>query len=317
MDGIQDFGEGKFDARVETEGTKEIAYLSRQFNLMAQQVQKAHFDLQQKHEEIQSSINYAKRIQTALLTTDEYWNAISPEYFVYLKPKDIVSGDFFWAYNSDDDIAVWVAADCTGHGVPGAFMSMLGIGFLSEIIVEGKERDPGKILNFLRERIIRALEQKSESLKIGDGMDIALCVWDKKTNILKYSGAYNSLYIINADRKSYPENALFFGENNEGFEIKADKQPIGKFIISDVDFTTKTIQLEKGDIIYTFSDGIMDQFGGERDRKFMSKGFKNMLVSIHREEMSKQKDMIDTTLSDWLGGKDQNDDMCVVGIKVV
>ena len=116
MDGIQEFGEGKFDARVKTEGTKEISYLSRQFNQMAQQVQDAHSELHESHQQIQASINYAKRIQTALLTSDDYWNEISPEHFVYLKPKDVVSGDFFWAYKTEDDVAIWVAADCTGHG---------------------------------------------------------------------------------------------------------------------------------------------------------------------------------------------------------
>ena len=317
MDGIQEFGEGKFDARVKTEGTKEISYLSRQFNQMAQQVQDAHSELHESHQQIQASINYAKRIQTALLTSDDYWNEISPEHFVYLKPKDVVSGDFFWAYKTEDDVAIWVAADCTGHGVPGAFMSMLGISFLDEIVVEGKERDAGNVLNKLRERIIRALEQKTNNVNVGDGMDIALCIWDKKTNILEYAGAYNSLYIVNPNRVNYPEGALFFGDNKQAFEIKADKQPIGKFIIKNMPFTTKKIQLEKGDVIYTFSDGFMDQFGGENDKKYMSKGFKKLLLSINDQDMASQKETINTTLNRWIGTKKQNDDICIVGIKVV
>ncbi|HRN41479.1 MAG TPA: tetratricopeptide repeat protein, partial [Vicingus sp.] len=163
--------------------------------------------VEEQHKEITDSINYAKRIQTALLTSDEYWKEISEEHFVYLKPKDVVSGDFFWAFQTPENLALWVVADCTGHGVPGAFMSMLGISFFNEIVVENNITDAGEILNKLREKIIKALEQKGVDTQQKDGMDLALCVWDKKTETLSYSGANNPLWIIRNAPPSLPEGA--------------------------------------------------------------------------------------------------------------
>ncbi len=258
-------------------------------------------EIEHKHQEITDSINYAKRIQTALLTADEQWEKISPENFVYFKPRDVVSGDFFWAYQAPNNIAVWVAADCTGHGVPGAFMSMLGVGFLNEIVVENNITNSNEILDRLRDKIIHALEQKNVESQQKDGMDIALCVWDQNTNKLQFSGAYNPLIVI---------------RNKEILQIKADRQPIGNYF-KKKPFETKEFQLEVGDILYTFSDGYPDQFGGESGGKFMIKRFKKLLVEVSERPMEEQMRILDREIVDWMGDKNpQTDDICVVGVKI-
>lgn len=266
------------------------------------EIEKQKDVIEEKHKEIQDSINYAKRIQTALLTADEQWEKVSSEHFVFLKPKDVVSGDFFWAY-AKDNLAIWAAADCTGHGVPGAFMSMLGVGFLSEIVVERGETKANAILDILREKIIRALEQKGISGEQKDGMDIALCVWDKASNTLQYSGAYNPLYVI---------------RNGVLEEYKADRQPIGKFHGEGEAFTSTVIKLEEGDVLYTFSDGYIDQFGGPGNKRFMSKRFKELLLSIQHKSMEEQKVQLNETFELWVAdsNNEQIDDVCVVGVKV-
>lgn len=160
-----------------------------------------------------------------------------------LKPKDVVSGDFFWAFQTENNLAIWVTADCTGHGVSGAFMSMLGISFFNEIVVENNITNPAEILNKLRGKIIKALEQKGVDTQQKDGMDLALCVWDKNSNLLSFSGANNPLWLV---------------RNNELLEYKPDKQPVGLFLGEMKPFSVQEIQLQKGDTIYTFSDGYAD-----------------------------------------------------------
>jgi serine phosphatase RsbU (regulator of sigma subunit) len=256
--------------------------------------------VEEKHKEITDSINYAKRIQTAILTSDEYWKQISPEHFLLFLPKDVVSGDFYWAYHSPENLSIWVAADCTGHGVPGAFMSMIGNSFINEIVVENKVRDSAKILNQLRDKIVKALEQKNVDTEQKDGMDLALCIWDKSTNQLQYSGANNSLWLI---------------RNGELSEYKADKQPVGKYT-DEKPFTSQQIQLEKGDVVYTFSDGFPDQFGGPKGKKYKYKQFKELLLSIQDKKMSEQQEIISKEFYLWKGELEQIDDVCIIGIKV-
>jgi serine phosphatase RsbU (regulator of sigma subunit) len=277
----------------------------------------------EKNKEITDSINYAKRIQTALLTSDEYWEIISPEHFVFFKPKDVVSGDFFWAFQTESNLAIWVAADCTGHGVPGAFMSMLGISFFNEIIVENEVTDPSQILNKLREKIIKALDQKGLATQQRDGMDLALCVWDKNTNKLSYSGANNSLYIIrNKKEIDIKLQSGVIQENEQDeldyklFEVKPDKQPVGFYTGDLKPFSIKEIELLKGDTVYSFSDGYVDQFGGDKGKKFKSKAFKELLLSIQTETMKEQKEVIDDTFENWKGNNEQIDDVCVIGIRI-
>ena len=258
--------------------------------------------VEEKNAEIMSSIRYAQRIQNALLTSDEHWDAISHEYFVMLKPKDVVSGDFYWAHYFNDNKAIWVAADCTGHGVPGAFMSMLGIGFLNEIIVEDNVLMPDEILNRLRTKIINALRQKGVQHQQMDGMDLALCLLDKNTNKLHFAGANNPLWIM---------------RNNQLLEFGANKQPVGYLVDEKTEpFTMQEISLEKGDTLYTFTDGYTDQFGGTTGKKYKFKKFRELLKSVQDKPMKKQKEIIEEAFEAWKGNYEQVDDVCIIGVKI-
>ncbi len=292
--------------------------------IMAQrdQIESQKAKIEHAHEEVKASINYAERIQTALLSTEEHWQNISPEHFILFRPRDVVSGDFYWAYSNHDHV-FWAAADCTGHGVPGAFMSMLGIGFLNEIVAEGGETDPGKILDKLRTKIIRSLEQKGDEQR-KDGMDIALCVLNKKTNELQFSGAYSSLILV---RSSDGKNLEGFEKKLEGeqgthnlYEFKADRMPIGKFQLENEPFSTQQIKLVKGDALYCFSDGYQDQFGGEKGKKFMIKQMKKHLLSMNESNLGMigQEQKLDEEFKLWMkaGNTAQIDDVCIVGVQI-
>jgi serine phosphatase RsbU (regulator of sigma subunit)/Flp pilus assembly protein TadD len=278
--------------------------------------------VEEQHQEITDSISYAKRIQTALLTSDNYWEQISKEHFVLLKPKDVVSGDFFWAFQTDNNLAIWVAADCTGHGVPGAFMSMLGISFFNEIVVENGITNPSKILDKLRSKIIKALEQKGVDTQQKDGMDLALCAWDKNSDVLTFSGANNPLWVVrlidnNLEQESENVNIFCLPEYKHCLiEYKADKQPVGLFQGEMRPFSSQQVKLQKGDTVYTFSDGYADQFGGEKGKKFKLKSFKQLLLSVQENPLSKQKQLIDMQFEDWKGNLEQIDDVCVIGVKI-
>jgi serine phosphatase RsbU (regulator of sigma subunit) len=273
--------------------------------------------VEEKHREISDSINYAKRIQSALLTSQEYWDAISADNFVIWRPKDVVSGDFHWAYQitigskhlmTSQEIAVWCAADCTGHGVPGAFMSMLGMSFLNEIVIENVNLKPADILNKLRKKIISALEHGGTgNIEQKDGMDMALCVWHKNTNILEYAGANNPVWIMRPIKDT---------RAHEIIELKANRMPVG-YHYDTKDFTDLKFQLQKGDAIYMFTDGFVDQFGGPDGKKYKSKKFKEMLLSIQHLCMKDQALMINKEFNDWRGNNEQIDDLCLVGVKVV
>ena len=259
--------------------------------------------VEEKNAEIMSSIRYAQRIQNALLTSDEHWDAISQDYFVMLKPKDVVSGDFYWAHYFNDNKAIWVAADCTGHGVPGAFMSMLGIGFLNEIVIEDNIHYPDEILNRLRTKIINALRQKGMQHQQMDGMDLALCLLDKNNSKLYYAGANNPLWIM---------------RNNEIIEVAPDKQPVGFLVNNESEpFTMHEINLVKGDTLYTFTDGYADQFGGDKGKKYKYKRFRDLLKSVGNLPMNKQKESIELAFEEWKGSHEQVDDVCIIGVKYI
>lgn len=277
-------------------------------------------EIEEKHKEITDSINYAERIQTALMMSDEHWNAFAKEYFIFFKPRDIVSGDFYWAYHNDD-YAVWAAADCTGHGVPGAFMSMLGIGFLNEIVIEGKHFYPSDVLNLLREKIIKALEQKGSNEERKDGMDITLCVWDKRKHEVLFSGANNPLFVLTsnaekavsfADEKMIQHNGRFL------LTIPADKMPVGKFVQDNQSFTTKTISLDEGDYFFSLSDGFQDQFGGVDGKKYMIKRLKQFFLMQKVEDLGEFSSLLEKEFLAWLreGMTEQVDDVCVLGVKL-
>ncbi len=256
--------------------------------------------VEEKQKEIIDSINYAKRIQQAVLTGEDVWNKISKDHFILFKPKDIVSGDFYWAYNTPNGRSIFALADCTGHGVPGGFMSMLGNSFLNEIVIENKLFKADEILNKLRSKIIMALEQKGgEQQK--DGMDMTLCVWNKLENTLEFSAANNPLWIVR------DENFI---------EYKADKMPIGTYLEEDKPFTATLIQLQKGDMIYLSTDGFADQFGGPKGKKLKYKTMIELLVKNSHQDMITQKQLLEESLVNWQGIHHQVDDVSVIGIKV-
>lgn len=250
---------------------------------------------------ITDSIEYAKRIQTALFPQEKYMNAVLNDHFVFMKPKNIVSGDFYWLAEKDNKIVVTVA-DCTGHGVPGAFMSMLGIAFLNEIVNKSDQLEPNVILDQLRQNIIESLHQEYGVRGSKDGMDMALCIIDKETNKMQYSGAYNSVYII---------------RNKEVHELKADKMPIGIHAVRlDKEFENKPFDLKNDDMIYLFSDGYVDQFGGADGYKFKQKQFRELLINISELPLNEQKFVIEKTMEEWQGDQSQLDDMMVMGIRI-
>jgi serine phosphatase RsbU (regulator of sigma subunit)/Tfp pilus assembly protein PilF len=254
----------------------------------------------EQKKEITDSIMYASRIQSAMLPPGDYLDRLMPERFIIYMPRDIVSGDYYYITEKDGKI-ICVAADCTGHGVPGAFMSLLGIAFLNEIMSKHTELHTDEILQELRSHVITALHQTGKEGESQDGMDLALYILDPKTKKIEFSGANNSLLIF---------------RNGEMIEAKADKMPIGIHTRFQERFTRHNLDLQKGDMIYTFSDGYPDQFGGPSQKKFMIKKFKNMLQEIHMKSMTEQKKIMEKTLSDWMAGTAQIDDILVIGMRI-
>ncbi len=254
----------------------------------------------QKNEDITASIQYAKRIQNAILPAQIELDLMFPHNFVLYMPKDIVSGDFYWAAR-DKNVRAVAAVDCTGHGVPGAFMSVLGYSSLNQIITRTHLSKVGQILNQLDSNIRDSLRQSGQEGQSRDGMDLALCsVVGGYT--LHYAGANNPLYLFRAD--------------GEFIEIKADKRPIGggQYVLED--FTRHTIPLSPGDTFYIFSDGFADQFGGPRGKKFSYKKMRELLTEILCLDMTEQRRKLHEAFEDWRGDEEQMDDVLVMGIRV-
>ncbi len=287
-------------SRLELERSKEI--IEEEHNVVIAQkkeLSQQHDVLQEKNKEITDSINYAKRIQTAFISTEAEFNSNFSDSFVFFKPKDIVSGDFYWIYRKGDKI-YYATADCTGHGVPGGFMTMLGLSFLDELIESKNSDNPAEVLNGLREKIVNTLKQGASSEESKDGMDIILCCLDKKELTLKYAAANNSFYIM---------------RNNELMELKGDKQPCG-FFPDPKPFTLREYKLEKGDCIYTLTDGYPDQFGGKKGKKFRYRQLEELFEQHHGKPFSEQKQILSDTMNNWVGNLDQVDDMLVIGVKI-
>jgi ligand-binding sensor domain-containing protein/serine phosphatase RsbU (regulator of sigma subunit) len=269
------------------EGQRELAETQRQL-------------VQEKAKEIMDSIHYAKRIQTALLTSHEYITEHIPdEHFVLFKPKDVVSGDFYWALQHKNRFYL-ATCDCTGHGVPGAFMSMLNISFLNEAILERGITEPHEIIKRVRDEIIAALNPKGSKEVSMDGMDAVLCCYDFEHMKLTFAAANNALWLV---------------RNNELTEYKADKMPVGKHGEELHPFTLQTINLVKGDIIYTSTDGFPDQTS-KNEKKLMKKNLKEQLLSIHKMPMTEQKEYLNAFFEDWKGDTEQVDDVCIVGVRI-
>ena len=277
---------------------------SRQSKQAKIQLQSIYEQIEKKSLQITGSINYAKRIQEAILPPQEEFQKFLPESFIFFKPKDVVSGDFYWV-TKKDDLLIIVVADCVGHGIPGAFMSMIGNTLLNEIVNEKNIIQPDKVLKQMNQAIIKSLHQTNAQLQTQeDGMDIAICTIDMKSRTLNFSGANHSAYIIN---------------NNKLDVIKGELFAIGGITKNlKKEFLVHTLTLAPDTCIYLFSDGFPDQFGGPgvSRKKYMTYRFKELLLNVHHLPMLKQKQKLETELTEWQGKQPQTDDMVVVGMKV-
>jgi serine phosphatase RsbU (regulator of sigma subunit) len=251
--------------------------------------------------ELMASLKYASLIQRAVLPDQRYLENILSDYFILHKPRDIVSGDFYYC-SREEELVVVAAGDCTGHGVPGALMSIMGISFLNEILSARGPCKPARILNLLRERVMNALHQRGEELENKDAIDMALCVFDSAKSELQYAGANNPLYHIR-------DKVLT--------EIKADKMPVGINAIEEESFTNHSLQLIPGDCVYIFSDGYPDQFGGPMNKKFKYGPLKELLIRISDRPMAKQHEELDHVIESWKGSEPQVDDILIFGITFI
>lgn len=264
------------------------------------EIAKQRDQIVEQKKEITDSIQYAERIQTAVLPKGEYIDSLLPDYFILFKPRDIVSGDFYWINGKDGKVVV-VAADCTGHGVPGAFMSMLGVSILNELASEPKQLSADSMLNLLREHLTKTLRQTGTEDEAKDGMDLALILIDYPKMTVQFAGAYNPLLHI---------------REGECTVYKGDKMPVGYHLGEMNPFTSQLINLSKGDCLYLFSDGYADQFGGPDDKKFKSAKLRELLTEIHNLPMKEQKVRLNETIENWKGINEQIDDILVVGIRI-
>lgn len=282
-----------------TKQNEELKTQSEEINRQNELVKEQRDKIKDSHEYITQSINYARRIQRAILPASEILSRNFRDHFIISYPKDIVSGDFYWFKEYKNKIFLTVA-DCTGHGVPGAFLSMMGVAYLNEVITYRDNITAAEILNFLRENIIYSLQEKKDN-DIRDGMDMSFIILDKETKKLQFAGAYNPLLII---------------RNEELIEYKADKMPIGFSRKNDKNFTNHDFEYQAGDILYLFSDGYPDQFGGKNMRKFMIGNFKKLLLNISDSPMNIQNELLQTAFKHWKGNTPQIDDVTIVGVKI-
>lgn len=268
------------------------------------EVEKQRDLIEIKNKDITDSINYAKRIQTAILPSIENIQKHLPDSFIIYQPKDIVSGDFYW-FTEKENYFIVAIADCTGHGVPGAFMSMIGNDILTQIVIEKGITTPNLILSQLHDGVKKSLKQDTNESETKDGMDIAIISFDKKNySSIQYSGALRPLWLLKKN-------------TTEIIEYKADKHSIGgAYSESTSEFTNHTIKLEKGDSLYLSTDGYADQFGGEFGKKMMTKNMKELIVSIQSKNMSEQKNILEAHFKSWKQNKDQVDDVLVFGVSI-
>ncbi len=278
--------------RIKVRKGKEIVLKNKELAIQKHLVEK-------KHREIKSSIEYAKRIQKAMLQKEDLLKPDFSPHFIYFQPKDVVSGDFYWSKNFEHHYYVSVT-DCTGHGVPGGFMSVLGIALLNEIIRSEKRICPNSILDIWRKNIINELHQSKDTSSSRDGMNTVILKIDKDSLEMNYAGAYHSIIIIR-------EGKLI--------ELKTDKEPIG-FTYIMTPFSNHQFQLKKNDLIYLYTDGFVDQFGGEKGKKFKSRRFKELLLTIHTLPLLKQKEVLKRTFNQWKGREEQVDDVTIIGMRI-
>ena len=287
------------------ERTQTIEDQKEEIKIQRDEIEKKKNNLQRKNEEITHSIEYASRIQSALMPMVKYFYNSFNDHFILFKPRDIVSGDFYWITQKDKKVFI-TAADCTGHGVPGAFMSMLGISFLNEIVNEKDSNNnctASEILDELRKMVKDSLHQTSTEAKPKDGMDMAFCIIDYEKETIQYAGANNPL--------------LIFRKNGEFEEIKADRMPVGIYLQKEEKpFTNHTLKFKTGDVFYMLSDGYPDQFGGPNDKKFKKKNLKNLLSDIYDRNMEEQHRLLNHNFEEWKGERIQTDDVILLGFRM-
>jgi serine phosphatase RsbU (regulator of sigma subunit) len=319
VENVNRITDGNLRERAEVVGNNEVTRLSEKFNMMIAQLESYTYELEEKVKErtlkiekqkeeieeqkkhIMDSIYYARRIQNAILPSFSLIDAHLKNYFILYLPKDIVSGDFYWVHETDELFMV-AAVDCTGHGVPGAFMSIVGFNQLNHAVTVKKARTAGGILDELNKGVITTLNENTSENSIKDGMDMALCVLDLKSMKSEFAGANNPLVLI---------------RDNKIIRYKGDRFPIGAFDGSQPQsFRNNEIDLKEGDCLYLFSDGYADQFGGLESKKFMYKKFEELLLQVHSLPVEAQKDELYKTYLKWKGSNDQVDDILVIGIKI-
>ncbi|MBN2892977.1 MAG: SpoIIE family protein phosphatase [Bacteroidales bacterium] len=302
----------KYEVQIEKQNLQlkqknaEINQQNEEIQSQKEEIQSQYEVVIEQKEQITSSIKYASRIQGALLPMLKSIENYFPESFVLFLPRDIVSGDFYW-FAEKENLAIIVSADCTGHGVPGAFMSMLGIAFFNEIVAkkldfaDKKDISSGQILDELRQKVITSLKQESEDLNSKDGMDLAICIIDKDFKEIQFSGANNGLLHVAKDQMD---------------EYKGDRMPIGTYFGNVKEFSTTTIKYNQGDMFYMSSDGFIDQFGEEKNSKYLKRNFYNFISSIKDKNFSEHKILLKEEFENWKGNSVQLDDVLVVGFKM-
>ncbi len=258
--------------------------------------------VEEQHKDITDSIKYAQRIQQAILPPDKLWSNILPQSFVFYQPKDILSGDFYWIEETTEHIFV-AAADCTGHGVPGALMSIVNYNLLNRAVLEHGLTDAGAILDSVNKYLTLSLHQTYQESAVRDGMDVSLCVINKTTKKMNFAGAFNSIYLI---------------RNNEIQELIPDKQPVGAFIEDNIKpFKNQLFQLIENDVIYMFTDGFADQFGGPKGKKYKYKQMQQLLLESYTKSFAEQKQVVTKSINEWKGNLEQVDDILLLGYKII
>jgi serine phosphatase RsbU (regulator of sigma subunit) len=290
------------DDLAENERVLEQKVIERTEEVVRQkrEIESKNEELEILYKQVTDSIHYAKRIQDAILPSNSTVKQLLPDSFILFKPKDIVSGDFYWI-EKKESLVFFAAVDCTGHGVPGAFMSLVGHNILKDIIKNTSILRPGEILDQMRDGVMGTLRVDDSGRQAKDGMDMTLCAINYDTLELQYAAAFNPMYII---------------RNGELLVHPANKFPIGSFVGDKQNFDTKVVKLQKGDQIFIFSDGYADQFGGPNGKKFMVGNFRKLLTQIAHMDSTAQKQYLDETLLKWQGGQEQVDDVLVIGVKV-
>jgi phosphoserine phosphatase RsbU/P len=279
---------------------EEINYQKEELELKNQEIIEHHNKITQQRNDIIEDIRHSKRFQKAIFPSDKYMKEMLPNHFIMNLPKNIVSGDFYWVGENDAGKIIAVA-DCSGHGISGAFMTMVGTAFLNDILIMKSAVNANDILFQLREMVMRLLKQQGEEAEASDGMDISMIILNKKNNQIQFCGANNPMYLI---------------RHGELVIYKGDRMPIGIHLNFNLPFTNHTIDIQKGDMIYLFTDGYADQFGGVYNKKLRYKQFQDILLNIHNRPLSEQNRELSRTLDQWRGSNEQVDDILIMGLKI-